>query len=100
MKFQLILILWLVFSAGLFAQNSATVSGRVFDHGTDQPLPFASVTLNTGTKTVAGTISGEDGRFVFSGVAKGEYKVKCSFIGYQTSEIPLLVLELNKIFQH
>lgn len=98
MRYSLILILSLVFSANLLAQNGATVSGRVFDDGTNQPLPFTSITLNIGTKTVAGTISGEDGRFVISGVAKGEYLVKCSFVGYRISEIPLLVGELNKNF--
>jgi len=35
---------------------------------------------------------------VISGIAKGNYIVKCSFVGYQISEIPLLAGELNKNF--
>jgi hypothetical protein len=85
---------WFI-SISLFAQNNATISGRVFDDGTNQPLPFTSITLNLGEKTVAGTISGDDGRFVISGVAHGNYIVKCSFVGYQISEIPVLVGVLN-----
>lgn len=85
-------------SITLFAQNNATISGRVFDGETNQPLPFASATLNLGENIVAGTISGGDGRFVISGVAHGNYIVKCSFVGYQISEISVLVGELNNNF--
>ena len=98
MKYLILFVLILLSSTILLSQNVATVSGRIFDDGTDQPLPFASVVINSGEKTVSGTISDEDGRFVFSGVAKGEYIVKCSFVGYRITEIPLLVGELNKNF--
>ena len=81
-----------------FAQNKATVSGRVFDENTNQPLPFATVTINSGNKIITGSISGEDGRFVISGIAKGEYLVECSFVGFQSKSIPVLVGELNNIF--
>jgi outer membrane receptor protein involved in Fe transport len=81
-----------------FAQNGASISGRIFDGETNQALPFASVTLNIGNNIISGTISGEDGRFLFSGIEKGNYVVKSSFVGYAASETELLVGELNDKF--
>lgn len=98
MKILLFLLTLTIFTSISYAQNVASVSGRVFDKSTGQALPFASVTLNEQDKILAGTITKEDGRFVISGVSKGEYLVKCSFIGYHEVEIPLLVGELNNIF--
>ncbi len=86
------------FTISIFAQNGANISGRVFDNETNQTLPFATITLNSGQTIVSGTISDEDGRFVFSGVPQGEYLVKCSFVGFLVSEIPVLVGELNDKF--
>ncbi len=91
-------LLFLIIKLTVLAQNGATVSGHIFDEGTGQPLPFASVTLYLGEDIAGGIISGEDGRFEISGVAKGNYVVKISFVGYQETEIPLLVGELNDIF--
>lgn len=98
MRKILLFALLLTCSIVVFSQTTATVSGRIFDNGTNNPLPFATVTLNSGNKTVAGAISGDDGRFVISGVTKGEYVVKCSFVGYTVSEIPMLIGELNRNF--
>ena len=79
----------------VFAQNGATVSGRIFDGETNQPLPFASVTINSAENSsiISGTISNENGRFTHAGIPKGQFVVQCSFVGYQTSEISLLIGE-------
>jgi outer membrane receptor protein involved in Fe transport len=98
MKNSFLFIFLSILSLSLFAQNGATISGRIFDDGTNQPLPFASVTLNLGNEIVSGTISGDDGRFVISGIAHGNYVVRCSFVGYQITEIRVLVGELNNNF--
>ena len=91
------LLMWIV---ALIAQGTASVSGRIYDAVTGEILPYATVTLNTadGHTMVAGTIAGDDGRFVFSGVPEEEYLVQCSFIGYTAAEISLLVGELNDVF--
>lgn len=98
MKSILLLTFLGLFSTSIFAQNNATVSGRIFDEETKLPLPFASITLNLENEMVAGTISGEDGRFALSGISKGNYVVKSSFVGYKTYESELLVGELNDNF--
>ncbi|MDB4582294.1 TonB-dependent receptor [Draconibacterium sp.] len=98
MKKVLIILVQLIFSTIIFAQNGATVSGRIFDGETNNPLPFASVTINLENEIISGTISREDGRFTFSGISKGNFMVKSSFVGYQTLETELLIGELNSHF--
>jgi len=98
MKNIFLLILLSIFSLFGFAQNGATISGRVFDENTNQPLPFVTVTVNELLTIVNGAITDKEGRFVISGVSKGEYVVRCSFVGYGLKEIPLTVGELNNIF--
>ncbi len=97
MKFTSVLIL-LFLSLHSFSQNDATISGRIFDSQTNEVLPFVSVTLIKGTVIENGAISGQDGRFLFSGIPEGDYTVKCSFVGYSAVELPLLVGELNSNF--
>ncbi|MCW0484839.1 outer membrane beta-barrel family protein [Gaoshiqia sediminis] len=94
-----VLFLFFIFGCIVsFAQNGATISGRIYDGETNQPLPFASITINIENNIISGTISDEDGRFSFSGIEKENYIVKCSFVGYQTSETEMLVGELNDNF--
>jgi len=84
----------------VFGQSDAVVSGRVFDKTTLKPLSYATVTLTqrADEKLLTGTITDEDGRFSISGIPQGEYFVTCSFIGYSTQKIPILIGRLNKTF--
>lgn len=84
-------------SFGLFAQNKATVSGRIFEKDTEIPLPFVTVGLQTSDSPtmLMGTLSDDDGRFVLDGITQGNYLLVCSFVGYETAEIPVLIGEKN-----
>lgn len=98
---KLILIPLLFFSfLQAFAQQEATVSGKILDADTEEPLPHATITLTDqkDKKMVAGAIADEEGMFVFKGVPMGDYLVSVSFIGYNAKEIPLLIGELNHAF--
>ena len=95
-----LVVVFLLACSGIFAQNGATVSGRIFDGEINQPLSFASITIHSieTNSIISGTISDENGRFILAGIQKGEFVVKCSFVGYLTSETQLLVGELNNNF--
>ncbi len=88
------------FSHILFAQSEGTLSGRVFDKSTNQPLPYATITIETkdSLNMIAGGIAQEDGAFSLLGVPKGDYLVSITFTGYQTVKMPLLMGELNTNF--
>ncbi len=98
-KFAWVLILGLNCLASI-SQNNATISGRVFDQDSGQPLPFATLLLlnNTYTDTVGAALTTEDGRFVFQGLGHGEYIVMASFVGYKKAERQILVGRLNENF--
>ena len=83
-----------------FSQGDAVVSGRIFDKLSKEPLPFATVTLtySADAKLLTGTVTDETGRFSISGIPQGEYNVNCSFIGYGSKTIGLLIGKLNKAF--
>ena len=44
---------------------------------------------------VTGTITGDNGLFVISGLKDGEYLLKCSYIGYTPKTVPVLIGSLN-----
>lgn len=97
MKKNILLVLFILVVLHGFSQSQTTISGRVFDHSTNLPLPFTTITVHRGDQVVGGAITGNDGRFVIAGIGRGELTVKCSFIGFETNEIPVLLGELNNI---
>ncbi|WP_133273604.1 outer membrane beta-barrel family protein [Hymenobacter radiodurans] len=67
-------------------RGTAGLSGTVTDSKTGQPVEYATVALldQTTDKAVDGGICDEKGKFAFSKLAPGTYKVSISFVGYQT----------------
>ena len=63
---------------GPLAAQTGTISGRVVDAATRQPV--ALVTFNLADRTVQ---SDADGRFVMSGVPAGTYTLRATFLGYR-----------------
>jgi len=81
-------ILILSISNGLFAQQSKiTLSGTVVDKITQQPIHYVSVMIlrQKDSSTVTGTLTDKKGRFFVQDMLPGNYIVRYSFIGYDTS---------------
>lgn len=83
MKRLIILILAVACASALFAQNTASVSGRVTDASTGDPIDFANVVItDDDNNTVAsGTVS--KGRFAIDRIREGEYTLSILLVGYQ-----------------
>lgn len=92
-----ILILLLVITYNAQAQNSkVTLSGLVRDTKSKSGLPFVNIRLTTHDSIfVAGTISGEDGRFVLSDIGSGNYILSLTFVGYQSGSRKVLIGQLS-----
>ena len=58
------------------------ISGHVIEHGTEENIAFASILI---IETGEGTMSNEQGQFVFSNLAPGKYTLRASAIGYRTA---------------
>jgi hypothetical protein len=84
--------LLLFFRTGLLlpaqAQQSptATLTGRVYDAKTGQPLPFATVFLNN---TARGTTADSTGTYRLTGVPLGTHELIASQLGYAPARQPL-----------
>lgn len=79
-------ILFLVsFTGSLQAQEKLSISGRVVDANTNEPLPYASVVLKN---TTIGTTANEQGMFMLHIPAEvGIAMLQVSMLGYETHEM-------------
>ncbi len=86
------------FTITSFGQVSAvTVSGAVKSKSDKSGLPYVNIVLKTGSDStfVSGTITDEEGRFTLDNIAPATYHLQASFIGYETSTLPLFVGSLS-----
>ncbi len=93
---QFFLFTILLFTLVAQAQENGTIAGTLTDKESadGQPLPFASVVIKG---TTQGSTSDFDGNFIIDNVVPGTYTLEISFVGYETIEVPNIVVESNKI---
>jgi hypothetical protein len=86
MGIRKLLLLQLLWISSLFAvAQNGTIKGLVKDKNTNEPLVGATVVLE-GTTT--GTITDFDGNYTVENIKPGTYTLRCSFISYETKQIP------------
>lgn len=80
---RLISFLLLISSFGLYSQDRS-IEGKVFDFSTDTPMPLVNVLLydTDTTKVFKGSITRDDGAFIFENLSEDSYTIKLLFIGY------------------
>ena len=86
-------ILLFILSTVLFsgAQNTGSVAGKLTDKEfNNEPLAFANVLIK-GTTT--GTTSDFDGLYAFENLDPGDYTLIYSFVGYETQEINVTIVD-------
>lgn len=94
--------LLLVISFSAFAQGtSVNVSGVLRDKTSNESLPFVNLVLKAEQDStfIAGTVSGEDGRFTLTNVTPGSYVLEISYVGYTTHRQSLLVGKLSQFLE-
>lgn len=89
--------IFLLFSSLCFSQ-SATLSGRVVDSQTQEPMVYAEIFVQSthNKNDFFGVITDEKGFFSLKNIPKGDYLLKISFIGYENFTQPIQV-ESSKI---
>lgn len=85
-KIALAGISFLLLTPAVAQTPGATLSGRVLDATTGQPLPFTTVYLNN---TARGTIADSIGHYRLTNLPLGTAELVGSGLGYQTSRQPL-----------
>ncbi|WP_167616866.1 TonB-dependent receptor [Maribellus sediminis] len=79
MKTIKIILILLLAPFWMLAQK-ASLSGIVLDATNNEPLPFVNVLVSG---TTIGTITDENGRFVFNDLEPGFIRIEASFVGYK-----------------
>nr|WP_299171790.1 TonB-dependent receptor [uncultured Allomuricauda sp.] len=94
MKTYLVLVFSL-FTLASIAQENGSIVGKLTDKElNNDPLAFANVLIKG---TTQGTTSDFDGLFEIADVEPGTYTLVISFLGYETLEVPDVVVELDKV---
>ncbi len=95
MKRLLTTFVLVLLSGWLTAQETGSLLGKLTDKdANDEPLAFANVLILGTTK---GTTSDFDGLYEIPEVAAGTYTLVFSFLGYETLEIPNVIVEAGKV---
>ena len=81
-----VFLFWLCANLALAQTPGATLTGRVLDSKTGEPLPFASVYINN---TSRGTTADSSGNYRLTNVPPGNQELVGSLLGYQTLRQPL-----------
>ncbi len=92
MRKSLVSIVFLaMFSAVAQAQSKFNVSGTVLEKGTQEVIMSATVQVLSlpDSAFVTGAATSEVGSFELTGVKKGNYALKISYIGYSPRVVPL-----------
>jgi hypothetical protein len=80
---SLFLLLALPLTAAFGQATTVTLTGRVLDAATNQPIPFASVYLNASTK---GTTADAQGNYQLTGLPAGTSELAASALGFATTK--------------
>ena len=97
-KKLLSLLLGLTLSGAVFAQGVTTssLSGTVVDEKGEAVIMASVLAVHTPTGTEYGAVTMDDGRFNIRNMrVGGPYKVMVSFIGFETSSVEDVYLQLN-----
>lgn len=88
MRLKLFIVCLLSSISSIFAQaptaaNQGSVTGKIIDKSTKEPVGYASVSIKEGEKVVTGAISQENGNFSISNLELKSYTLEVQFIGYK-----------------
>ncbi len=75
-------VLVVLFSFTAFGQSKGTVTGKIIDETTSEPVPFANVVIEG---TQIGTSTDIDGNFTITNVPYGYSKLVASAVGFETT---------------
>ncbi len=97
--FAIILVIQLLFfvEAGAQPKLNTSLSGKIYDKSTNQPLEYATITVisKQSGKVINGTVADVKGVFTLSGLPYNTYQVNIDFIGYEKNTIDNVSISKN-----
>lgn len=92
-------LLIMMISTALFAQETGGLRGTVTDKATGEALPFANVVVRG---TTMGTACDLDGKFILRSIPSGNQTIEVSYVGYISQRVELEIPKgkiLNQDFE-
>lgn len=68
----------------ILLENPGTISGKVIDTRTNEPLPYVNIVVKEENKIITGGITSDKGTFLIKNLDLKSYTVEIQFIGYKT----------------
>ncbi|MDY0313568.1 MAG: TonB-dependent receptor [Bacteroidales bacterium] len=93
----LFILIALVTSAGLYAQSAGTLSGKITDASTGEPIPFANVSIEESGNVITGGMTDFDGNYSIKPIPAGRFTVSASYVGYATLQYTNVQIIAGKI---
>ncbi|MCF6132962.1 TonB-dependent receptor domain-containing protein [Flavobacterium wongokense] len=77
--------------------NPGSVSGKVIDKNSKQPIPYVNISIKKDDKLITGGITQDNGNFAIKNLALDNYTVEILFMGYkkETKTISLTAADKN-----
>jgi len=90
-----IAVICFFYAGNIKAQYTQTIKGSIRDQASQALLPGVNVILLL-TNPLLGTTTNNDGAFKINNVPVGRYDIQISFIGYETTVIPSVMVTTGK----
>lgn len=95
----------LFFVTSSYAENfvpdpkGGTISGRVLDASTNQPMEYVNVAVfrSADSTLITGTITTPDGQFKLDKIASGEYYLRLTFLGFENQYIKKVTVNAKSL---
>ncbi len=94
MKVLPIVLCLLLYGTGLIGQTSLT--GRISDKESGEPIIFGNVALYKNGILITGTETDFDGHYSFPSIDPGTYEVEVTYVGYQAQKITDVLVKAGK----
>lgn len=92
-KFICLITAFTLVTAPVFSKANPTVTGKIIEKESGNPLGFATVSLHTDQNKIAGgTTTMDDGTFQIERLEAGKYRLKVSFIGFRDTLVNLEIV--------
>lgn len=78
-------VLWLALLVSIvsFAQNTGSISGKLIEKKSKNPVPYSNISIKKDSKIVTGGISQDNGNFTIKNIPFGDYTVDIESIGFK-----------------
>ena len=87
MNFKFLLLFLLGSLSLAHAQNPGSITGKVIDKTTSQPLPYVSIVVKESDNVITGDITDDKGEFTIKNLPLNKYTVEVQFMGYKTHSL-------------